>query len=218
MTLSFALTAGFMVAELVGGLLANSLALIADAGHMASDAAALGLGLFAMWMASHPHTERRTFGFHRAEILAALANGALLMVLSLLVVWHAFGRLRDPQPIEGGLMLVVAVLGLAVNLLALHVLGGHRHDNLNVRSAFLHVFGDAVGSVGVIAAGLTIRFTGWTPIDSLVSIGIALLILWSGARRDISIPTDSAGISSRSRGCGTCTTSMSGRSLRASSR
>jgi cobalt-zinc-cadmium efflux system protein len=195
MTVSFGLTAGFMIAELVGGLLANSLALIADAGHMASDAVALGLGLFAMWMASHPHTERRTFGFHRAEILAALANGSLLMALSLLVVWHAFGRLREPQQIEGGLMLVVAVIGLAVNLMALHVLGGHRHDNLNVRSAFLHVFGDAVGSVGVIAAGLTIRLTGWTPIDSLVSIGIALLILWSGyglVRETVSVLLESS--------------------------
>jgi cobalt-zinc-cadmium efflux system protein len=192
---SFALTVGFMVAELVGGLLANSLALVADAGHMASDAAALGLGLVAMWIASHPHTERRTFGFHRAEILAALANGSLLMVLSLLVVWHAFVRLQAPQQIESGLMLLVAVLGLAVNLIALHILGGHRHDNLNLRSAFLHVFGDALGSAGVIVAGLVIRFTGWTPIDSLVSIGIALLILWSGyglVRETVSVLLESS--------------------------
>jgi cobalt-zinc-cadmium efflux system protein len=195
MVVAFFLTAGFMVAELVGGLLSNSLALVADAGHMVSDAAALGLGLVAMWMASHPHTGRRTFGFHRAEILAALANGALLMGLSFLVIWQAFARLQKPQQIESGLMLVVAVLGLAVNVVALHILGGHRHDNLNVKSAFLHVFGDAVGSAGVIAAGLVIRFTGWTPIDSIVSVFIALLILWSGfglVRETVSVLLESS--------------------------
>jgi cobalt-zinc-cadmium efflux system protein len=195
MVAAFFLTTGFMVAELVGGLLANSLALVADAGHMVSDAAALGLGLIAMWMASHPHTERRTFGFHRAEILAALANGALLMFLSFVVMWQAFARLSRPQEIESGLMLVVAVLGLAVTVVSLHILGGHRHDNLNVKSAFLHVFGDAVGSAGVIAAGLIIRFTGWTPIDSIVSVFIAILILWSGfglVRETVSVLLESS--------------------------
>ncbi len=195
MVAAFLLTAAFMVAELVGGLLANSLALVADAGHMASDAAALGLGLVALWMASHPHTERRTFGFHRAEILAALANGSLLMAISLVVIWQAFVRLRAPQQIESGLMLLVAILGLGVNVFALHLLRGHRHDNLNVKGAFLHVLGDTVGSVGVVAAGLTIRFTGWTPIDSIVSIGIALLILWSGyglVRETVSVLLESS--------------------------
>jgi cobalt-zinc-cadmium efflux system protein len=184
-----------MVAEAVGGLISNSLALIADAGHMASDAAALGLGLAAMWIASHPHTERRTFGLHRAEILAALANGALLTALSFLVVWRAVARLQTPQQIESGLMLAVAILGLAVNIIALKILGGHRHDNLNVRGAFLHVVGDAVGSAGVIAAGLVIRVTGWTPIDSIVSVLIALLILWSGfglVRETISVLLESS--------------------------
>jgi cobalt-zinc-cadmium efflux system protein len=195
MILAFLLTSGFMVAELAGGLLANSLALIADAGHMLSDAAALGLGLAAMWMASHPHTERRTFGFHRAEILAALANGSLLMALSFLVIWQAGARLSKPQQIESGLMLAVAVLGLLVNVVALNVLGGHRHDNLNVKGAFLHVMGDAVGSAGVILAGLVIRFTGWTPIDSIVSVFIALLILWSGlglVRETVSVLLESS--------------------------
>ena len=192
---AFLLTAGFMVAELVGGLLANSLSLVADAGHMASDAAALGLGLIAMWMASHPHTERRTFGFHRAEILAALANGSVLMALSFLVMWQAFARLQKPQQIESGLMLLVAVLGLVVNVVALQILGGHRHDNLNMKSVFLHVFGDALGSAGVIAAGLTIRFTGWTPIDSIVSVFIALMIVWSGfglVRETVSVLLESS--------------------------
>jgi cobalt-zinc-cadmium efflux system protein len=195
MVAAFFLTAGFMVAELVGGLLANSLALVADAGHMVSDAAALGLGLLAMWMASHPHTERRTFGFHRAEILAALANGALLMSLSVLLMWQAFARLQEPQQIESGLMLVVAVLGLVVNVVSMRILGGHRHDNLNVKSAFLHVFGDAVGSAGVIVAGLVIRFTGWTPIDSIAGVFIAILILWSGfgiVRETVSVLLESS--------------------------
>ena len=195
MVAAFFLTASFMVAELVGGLLSNSLALVADAGHMVSDAAALGLGLIAMWMASQPHTERRTFGFHRAEILAALANGALLISLSFLVTWQAFARLSKPQQIESGVMLAIAVVGLAVNVFALHILGGHRHDNLNVKGAFLHVFGDAVGSAGVIAAGLVIRFTGWTPIDSIVSVFIAILILWSGfglVRETVSVLLESS--------------------------
>ncbi len=196
MVTAFLLTAGFMVAELVGGILSNSLALVADAGHMASDAAALGLGLAAMWIASHPHTERRTFGFHRAEILAALANGSLLMALSIPGGVACRSPVsQSPQHIESGLMLVVAILGLAVNVVALQILGGHRHDNLNVRGAFLHVVGDAVGSAGVIAAGLVIRFTGWTPIDSIVSVLIALLILWSGfglVRETVSVLLESS--------------------------
>lgn len=182
MTGAFFLTFSFMIAELVAGLISNSLSLVADAGHMIADAGALGLGLVAMWMASHPHTERRTFGFHRAEILAALANGSLLVVIAIFVVWTAFGRLQHPQQIKSGLMLVVAVAGLAVNLLAMRVLGRHRHDNLNVRGAFLHVLGDALGSAGVIVAGLVIRYSGWTPIDSLVSLFISGLILISGFR------------------------------------
>lgn len=182
MLFAFFLTSGFMVAELVGGLLANSLALVADAGHMVSDAAALGLGLAAMWMASHPHTERRTFGFHRAEILAALANGALLIGIAVVVSWQAVSRLRTHPEVASGPMLVIAILGLAVNLLAMRFLGVHRHDNLNVRGAFLHVVGDALGSAGVIIAAIVIYFTGFTAIDAMVSLLIALLIVVSGVR------------------------------------
>lgn len=182
MVVAFLLTSGFMVAELVGGILANSLALVADAGHMVSDAAALGLGLFAMWIASRPHTQRRTFGFHRAEILAALANGSLLVGIALFVTYHAIGRLREVQEVASGPVLVIAAIGLVVNLVALHVLGGHRHGNLNVRGAFLHVVGDALGSVGVLISGVVIRFTGWTPIDAIVGLFIAGLILVSGWR------------------------------------
>ena len=182
MVLAFLLTSSFMVAELVGGMLANSLALIADAGHMASDAAALGLGLFAMWIASRPHTERRTFGFHRAEILAALVNGSLLVGIALVVSYHAVGRLRDAQEVASGPVLIIAALGLVVNVVALGILGGHRHANLNVRGAFLHVLGDALGSIGVLISGFVIRFTGWMPVDAIVSLFIATLILVSGWR------------------------------------
>ena len=182
MVLAFLLTSGFMVAELVGGVLANSLALIADAGHMVADAAALGLGLFAMWIANRPHTERRTFGFHRAEILAALVNGSLLVGIALLVSYHAVDRLRDAQEVASGPVLIIAALGLVVNGVALRLLGGHRHANLNVRGAFLHVLGDALGSIGVLISGLVIRFTGWTPVDAIVSLFIAALILVSGWR------------------------------------
>ena len=182
MAFAFLLTSGFMVAELVGGYLSNSLALIADAGHMVSDAAALGLGLVAMWMASHPHTDRWSYGFHRAEILAALANGALLVVIAFVVTWHAVARLREDQAVESGPMLAIAVAGLIINLVAMRLLGGHRHGNLNVRGAFLHLFADAIGSVGVLVAALIIRLTGWTPIDAIVSLFIAVLILVSGLR------------------------------------
>jgi cobalt-zinc-cadmium efflux system protein len=182
MLVAFVLTAGFMVAELVGGILANSLALVADAGHMMTDAAALGLGLAAMWVASHPHTGRRTFGLHRAEILAALANGSLLVTIAAFVAWRAFERLGTSPDVESGPMLVIAVLGLVVNLVSMQVLGGHRHDNLNVKGAFLHVLGDALGSLGVIVAALVIRFSGWTPIDAIMSLLISALILVSGWR------------------------------------
>lgn len=182
MVVAFLLTFTLMFVELVGGFLANSLALIADAGHMISDAAALGLGLFAMWIASHPHTERRTFGFHRAEILAALANGSLLVGIALVVSYHAFERLREPQEVASGPVLAIAIAGLLVNLVALRVLGGHSHGNLNVRGAFLHVLGDALGSVGVLISGVVIRLTGWTPIDAIASLFIAVLILVSGWR------------------------------------
>jgi cobalt-zinc-cadmium efflux system protein len=195
MVSALALTTAFLVAELVGGILANSLALVADAGHMLSDSAALGLGLFAIWMASHPHTERQTFGFHRAEILAALANGALLIGMALFVTWQAVGRLGTAQHIESGLMLAVAILGLAVNLVVMRFLGGHRHENLNVRGAFLHVLGDTLGSVGVIVAGIVIRLTGWTPIDSIVSVVIAILIVisgWSLVRETVSVLLESS--------------------------
>jgi cobalt-zinc-cadmium efflux system protein len=135
-----------------------------------------------MWVASHPHTERRTFGFHRAEILAALVNGSMLVGIALFVGYHAIGRLREAQEVASGPVLVIAAVGLVVNLVAMHVLGGHSHDNLNVRGAFFHVLSDALGSIGVLVSGLVIRFTGWTPIDAIVGLLIGVLVLASGWR------------------------------------
>jgi len=173
------ITTAFMVAEAVGGWLSGSLALLADAGHMFTDAGALGLSLFAMRMAQRPANTEKTFGYVRLEILAALVNGATLLVIAGLIVVEAWHRLEDPVPVDAGVMLTVASLGLGVNIVGALLLHGHAHDNLNVRGAYLHVLGDLLGSVGAIAAGLIILFTGWTPADPMVSVVIALLILYS---------------------------------------
>ncbi|MFQ5788965.1 MAG: cation diffusion facilitator family transporter [Acidobacteriota bacterium] len=182
MLIALALISGFIVVEVVGGILANSLALLADAGHMVSDAAALGLSVFAMWMATRPHTVRRTFGFHRAEILAGLVNGSGLVIIAFAVIWHAAERLREPPEIASGPMLAVATGGLVVNLVAMRILGDHHQHNLNVRGAFLHVLSDTLASVGVILAAAVIAVTGWTSVDGLVSIFISALILVAGLR------------------------------------
>lgn len=177
--LTLVLLLGYMVAEVVGGLLSGSLALLADAGHMLSDAAALALALFALWIANRPCTPQRTFGYYRVEVLAALVNGAALLALSLLVLGEAWKRWGDPHPIEGALMTGVAAGGLLVNLLALAILHGGRHEGLNVRGAWLHVLGDTLGSVGAVASGAAVWARGWTWADPLASALIALLVVWS---------------------------------------
>lgn len=179
LTLALVLTAAYMVAEIVGGLFANSLALLADAGHMFSDAAALGLSLVAVVLAQRPATPQRTYGFHRAEILAALTNGAALLILSVLITREAWERLSSPPEVRGGLMLAIAFGGLVINFANLIVLSGGRKENLNVRGAWLHVLGDALGSVGAIAAGLGIYFFGWSWADPVASFIIAALVLYS---------------------------------------
>ena len=171
------LMAVYMLAEVVGGWLTNSLALLADAGHMLSDVAALALTLFAMWIARRPATATATFGYYRAEILAALANGATLVAVALYVFVEAWQRLRDPPPVLGGEMLAVAFGGLIVNGVGLWVLDGSRSDSLNVRGAWLHVLGDAFGSVGAIASGALIWAFGWNWADPVASAAIGLLIL-----------------------------------------
>jgi cobalt-zinc-cadmium efflux system protein len=177
-----ALTATFMLVEFVGGLLANSLALMADAGHMLSDAGALGLSIFALWFARRPATAAKTYGYLRIEILAALANGVTLVVISLAIFWHAYRRLLAPETVDGGLMLAVASAGLAVNVIAAFLLHRSAGHNLNVRGAYLHVLGDLLGSAGAIAAAVIILATGWLAADPIISCIVAGLILFSSWR------------------------------------
>jgi cobalt-zinc-cadmium efflux system protein len=173
------LVLAYMLAEVVGALLTNSLALLADAGHMLSDAGALGLSLFALWIARKPPTPEHTYGFYRTEILAALINGATLVAISVYIFVEAYRRLESPPEVEGGWMMAVAAGGLAINLAGLWILHGGRADNLNMRGAWLHVLSDALGSVGVLAAGGLIFAFGWVWADPLASIVIGLLVLYS---------------------------------------
>lgn len=177
-----AVTAAFMVAEVVGGIVSGSLALLADAGHMFTDVAALALSLVAMRWARRPPSPERTYGWVRLEILAALVNGATLLVIAGWVVVEAVARFREPVEVEAPLMLAVAAAGLVVNAVGLALLRGHSHGDLNVRGAYLHVLGDLLGSVGALAAGAVIALTGWSAADPLASIVIALLILMSAGR------------------------------------
>lgn len=182
LTAVLALVCVYMLAEVAGGLWTNSLALLADAGHMLSDAAALGLSLFALWIAERPPDARRTYGYYRMEILAALANGAALVAVAVLVIVEAYGRLRQPPEVMGAAMMGIAVGGLAVNLASLKILGGGTQESLNVRGAWLHVLGDTLGSVGAILAGILIWAFGWNWADPLISALIAALIVYSSWR------------------------------------
>ncbi|HUF12507.1 MAG TPA: cation diffusion facilitator family transporter [Longimicrobiales bacterium] len=174
------LTATFMVAEFVGGLVSNSLALLADAAHMLTDVGAIGLSLFALWFARRPPTAGKTFGWARIEILAALVNAATLLLLAAFIFIEAWQRFSEPFAIRGGLMLIVAAGGLVVNVIAAFLLHRFAGESLNVRGAYLHVLGDLLGSVGAIVAALVILTTGWTPADPLISVFVGVLILVSG--------------------------------------
>jgi len=190
-----ALTAGFMVAEVAGGLLTGSLALLADAGHMLSDSVSLFLALGAVALAARPATAKRTFGYKRAEILAALVNGVLLVAVSAWIIVEAVGRIGDPPEILGGWMLGVAVVGLAVNLIAAWVLARSAGESLNVRAALRHVLADVAGSVGVILAAAVILLTGWELADPLVSIVISVLIAasaWTILRDSVDVLLEAA--------------------------
>ncbi len=179
-----------MVAEVVGGWLSNSLALLADAGHMLTDAAAVGLALFASWIAVRPATVEKTFGYLRLEILAALVNGAVLFVVAGLIIWHATERFMIPADVEPRILFVVASVGLVGNAVALRILHGGHEDSLNVRGAYLHVLGDLLGSVGALAAGIVILSTGWMLADPIISVLIALLILvgaWRLMRESVDV-------------------------------
>src|SRR5215213_10346292 len=183
------LTLVFMLVEAIGGWISGSLALLADAGHMLTDAGALGLSLLSAWIALRPANASKTYGYRRWEILAALINGAALFGIAAWVILEAVQRINHPQPIRAQLFLGVAAAGLLVNLISLRLLHGIRHGNLNARGAYLHVLGDALGSVGALAAAAVILLTGWTLADPIISIALSLLIL-VGAWRLLRESTD----------------------------
>jgi cobalt-zinc-cadmium efflux system protein len=183
------ITAGFMVAEVVGGVLSNSLALLADAGHMFTDVGALALSLVAMRLAQRPPSPTKTYGYVRLEILAALVNGAALLFIALLILKEAWGRFGAPPEVEGPLMLGVAAFGLGVNVIGALLLHSHAGESLNVRGAYLHILGDLLGSVGAITAGVLVVTMGWMMADPIVSVAIAVLILL-GAWRLVKEATD----------------------------
>ena len=174
-----ALTAAFTVVEIVGGLLTGSLALLADAGHMLSDNLSLGIALFAAWLAQRPATPNKSFGYRRAEILAALANGVTLVAVAVWIFVEAYSRFSDPPEVLGLPMLAVATLGLLVNVIGAIILYRSGGESLNVEGAMRHVFADALGSVGAIAAAAVIILTGWRYADPLISVAIGILILGS---------------------------------------
>lgn len=185
----------YMVAEVVGGLISGSLALLADAGHMLSDVGGLALSLVALWIARRPADARRTYGYTRAEILAALAQGVALLVVAVVIVIEGVERLVQPREVSGSVMIGIAVGGLVVNLFGLWLLRRDQAHSLNIRGAWLHIAGDALGSVGVILAGLAILFLGWAWVDPAASIAISVLILfaaWHLLREVVDVLMESA--------------------------
>jgi len=192
--IALSITLLMMVAEVIGGLLSNSLALLSDAGHMLTDNLALLLSFFALTFASLPATDRKTFGFYRLEILAAFVNGIVLVLISLYIMYQAYLRMIHPQPVQGMLMLVIALIGLVANIIGALFLFKHSHSSLNIRGAYLHIVGDALSSVGVVIGGVIILYTGWYLIDPILSIMIALVIIygaWSLVKESVNILLES---------------------------
>lgn len=190
LAITLVLTTTFMVAEVIGGLITGSLALLADAGHMLSDSASLALALFAFWLSGRPATPEWSFGYKRAEILAALANGVALVAIAIWIFVEAYRRFSDPPEILGGWMMVVAVIGLIVNIIGVFILSRSEGDSLNLQGALRHVLADVAGSVGAITAALIIIFTGWRYADPVVSVVIGVLVLassWTLLRDSVSI-------------------------------
>ncbi len=175
------LTLAFAVVETIGGFWSGSLALLSDAGHMLSDSLALGLAAFASWIAHRPPSRRHSYGLARAEVIAALANSLLMLVLIVGIVVEAINRFLTPHSVSGPAVMVIAAIGLVVNIGAAVVLS-HGGEDLNTRAALLHVFGDLLGSVAALIAGAVVYFTGWLPIDPLLSLVVSLLILFSSLR------------------------------------
>lgn len=176
------LTALYMVAEVLGAWWTGSLALLADAGHMFTDVAALILALTAVWFGARPATSKKTFGYYRLEIVAALVNGVALVVMSLLIFYGAYQRWIEPPVVRSGPMILVAAGGLTVNLICAWILHGRHEIDLNIRGAWMHVMGDALGSVAAIAAGACMAVFGWYKADALFSVVIGLLIIWGSIR------------------------------------
>jgi cobalt-zinc-cadmium efflux system protein len=189
------LTAGILVAEGIGGWLSNSLALLADAGHVLTDAGALGLSLFVAWLARQPGSAAKTYGYLRWEILAALINGAALLLISAWIVIEAVMRFRHPEAVGGDMMLAVSVVGLLVNLVAVWLLHGVRHGSLNIRGAYLHVLGDMLASAGTVVAAIIIRTTGWLHADPIASLLTTVLIVagaWQLVRESVDVLLEAA--------------------------
>ncbi|RLB60319.1 MAG: cation transporter [Deltaproteobacteria bacterium] len=180
--IAIGLTAVTLVAELIGGFWTNSLALLSDAAHVFMDLFALILSLAAIHMAKRPASDTRTFGWHPAEIFASLINGTTLLLISFGILGEAWGRLFHPEAVKSKEMFIIATIGLVMNLIAAGRLHGHSHDDLNVRSAFLHVLGDAIASVGVIIGGIIMLYTGWFVLDAVISMVIVLIIGWGAIR------------------------------------
>jgi len=183
-------TSIFLVAEVVGGFVSNSLTLLADAGHMLTDVGALAFSLFVTWLARQPSTPQKTYGYLRWEIIAALLNGSALLAISAAIVWEAVQRLRAPEPVQTGVMLGVGVAGLVVNAIAARLLHGGSGHSLNLRGAYLHVLSDLLGSAAAVVAALLIRARGWTIADPVASIVMTLLIVrssWSLVRESVDV-------------------------------
>jgi cobalt-zinc-cadmium efflux system protein len=208
-----ALTLAFTALEIVGGVLTGSLALLADAAHMISDNLALAVALFAVWLAGRPSTPERSFGYQRAEILAALVNGLILLALAVWIFVEAWGRLSDPPEVLAGWVALVAVIGLAVNLVSAGILHRGGHDTLNMRAALRHVLADALGSAGVLVSAFVILLTGWRYADPLAGIAIAVLILassWSILRDSVHILLEGSPRGMDTRGLGRRLTEVPG--------
>ena len=182
LSIAFFLTATFMLIEFMVGLYTQSLALIADASHMLVDALALGVALLAVWLSSRPATADKTFGFYRIEILAALLNGLILIMIALGIFYESFHRFYEPPEIKTEWMIATAVVGLFVNLINAYFLYGSQSISLNVRAAFLHVTGDAIGSIGAIFAGILMKFKGWYIADPIVSMAVGVLIIYNAGK------------------------------------
>jgi cobalt-zinc-cadmium efflux system protein len=191
--IALAITAAFLVVEVIGGIVSNSLALLADAGHMLTDVAALSLSLFVAWFSRQPVTPQKSYGYLRWEILAAFLNGSALLLISAWIIVESIIRIRTPEPV-GGLMLWVAIAGLITNMISARILHGGSQENMNVRGAYLHVLGDLLASVGVVLAAIVIRYTGWLladPIASLITTGLIIRGAWHLVKESVDILLES---------------------------